>query len=86
MVSICKMADMRLLPIIPNLDPVIPGTTARRARPIRHTRVHDSIYVDAQVFAPRLAQYHIDHPTRCHSTCPNYVRPLDCQLKYKGMY
>ena len=86
MVSICKMADMRLLPIITNLDPVIPGTTARRTRPIRHTRVHHSICVDAQVFTLRVAQYRINHPARCHGTCSNHVRSLDCHLKYRDLY
>lgn len=86
MVSICKMADMRLLPIISNLDPVIPRTTARSARPIRHTRVHHSTDVDAQVFTQRLAQYHINHPARCHGTCPDHVCSLGLGLKHKGSY
>jgi hypothetical protein len=86
MVSICKMADMRLLPIISNLDLVIPRITARSARPVRHTRVHHSTDVDAQVFTQRLAQYHINHPARCHGTCPNYVRALDHHLEYKDFY
>lgn len=86
MVSICKVADMRLLPIIPNLDPVIPRTTARSARPIRHTRVHYSAHVDVQVFTQRLAQYNINHFAQCHGTCLDHVRALELHLKYKDLY
>lgn len=83
MISFYKVADMHLLPIISNLDPIVSRTTTRSARPIRHTRVHHSTDVDAHVFTQRLAQYHNNHPARCDGTCPNHVRSLGHRLKHK---
>lgn len=51
MLFVYKVGDVRLLAIVPNLDPIIPGTFACNARPLCLARVHHPVYLDTYPFA-----------------------------------